>query len=191
MEATCSTCGAVLPLTSEYFYKRGDGFHSQCKECVKNKQKEYYATHKEESCERVKKFYETHKEKKNQYSRDYYARVKNTLEYKEKALQYSRNKKQNRQRIRDEFLNEWRKPCQKCGEQRLYLIQFHHIDPSTKNFDISTNVSYKKRQLCEKEVKKCVCLCSNCHDEFHYFYGSHPKDPVNALKEYLGERKEN
>ena len=184
-KAVCSTCGAVFPLTSEHFYKRGNGFRSQCKWCEKKKQKEYYEAHKDESRERVKRFYEIHREKKNQYSRDYYARVKDTPEYKEKAKQYSRNRKENRQRIRNDFLAKWRKPCQKCGEQRLYLIQFHHIDPSTKEFDVSTNVSYKKRDKCEEEVKKCVCLCSNCHDEFHYFYGAHPNDPVNALKKYL------
>ena len=92
----------------------------------------------------------------------------------------------NRQRIRDEFLAKWRKPCQKCGEQRLYLIQFHHIDPATKEFCIGEGANvYKNLKIYEEEVKKCVCLCSNCHDEFHYFYGKRPKDPVNAIKEYL------
>ena len=42
----------------------------------------------------------------------------------------------------------------------------------------------KKCSLCN-EIKKCVCLCSNCHDEFHYFYGDHPNDPVEALTKYL------
>lgn len=188
--ATCSTCGKVFPLTGDFFYRKRDGFYRQCKLCMRKKQKEYYESHKEESIERIKKFYETNKEKKKQYSRDYYARVKDKPEYQEKAKQYSRNGKENRQRLRNDFLERWRKPCQKCGEQRLYLIQFHHIDPSTKEFNISTSVSYKKREKCEEEVKKCVCLCSNCHDEFHYFYGLHPQDPINALKEYLEGRKE-
>lgn len=91
------------------------------------------------------------------------------------------------QRIRNEFFAKWKKPCQKCGEQRLYLIQFHHIDPATKKFGISDGLLKRKIEICEEEVKKCVCLCSNCHDEFHYFYGANPEDPVNALKEYLKE----
>lgn len=181
----CSKCGKELPMTGEYFYKQGDGYRPQCKECDRKRNKEYYETHKDEARERVKKFYEAHKEKKNQYSRDYYARVKDTPEYREKAEQYSRNRKQNRQRIRDEFFTKWKKPCQKCGEQRLYLIQFHHIDPATKEFEISASFAHKKAEICEEEVKKCVCLCSNCHDEFHYFYGKNPKDPINAIKEYL------
>jgi hypothetical protein len=30
-------------------------------------------------------------------------------------------------------------------------------------------------------------LCRNCHKEFHYFYGTKPKKPVESLSEYLGE----
>lgn len=162
----CSKCGKELPMTDEYFYKSGGRCQPPCKECKRKIRKEYYETHKDEERERIKKFHEAHKEKQNQYSRDHYAR---------------------RQRIRNEFFTKWKKPCQKCGEQRLYLIQFHHIDPATKEFGIGTSVTYKKPEICEEEVKKCVCLCSNCHDEFHYFYGANPEDPVNALKEYLKE----
>ena len=125
----------------------------------------YRSDCKECESKRHKEYYETHKEEKTQYYRYYYAR--------------------NRQRIKNEFFAKWRKPCQKCGEQRLYLIQFHHIDPATKEFDIGKSVRYQNVKKSEEEVKKCVCLCSNCHDEFHYFYGKHPKDPVNAIKEYL------
>lgn len=158
----CSTCGKKLPMTDEYFYKRGDGYRGQCKECVRKRYKEYN---------------ESHKEKRAYYNRSYYAREKN------QRIQYYYKKKKH---FRDEFLAKWRKPCQKCGEQRLYLIQFHHIDPATKEFDISRSV-YRKAKLCEEEVKKCVCLCPNCHYEFHYFYGTNPEDPVNAIKEYLKE----
>lgn len=124
------------------------------------------------------------KECKRQYDHDYHARVKDTPEYKERI---HRNAKKHRQRVKGEFVAKWKKPCQKCGEQRLYLIQFHHIDPATKEFNVATNVLRKKTKTCEEEVKKCVCLCSNCHDEFHYFYGANPEDPVNAIKEYLKE----
>ena len=160
----CSKCGKELPVTDEYFYESGGRYRSPCKECKRKKQKEYYETHKDQICERTKKYDKVHKEKTRQYNRVLYTR---------------------RQLKRSEFLAKWKKPCQKCGEQRLYLIQFHHIDPATKEFDIGTGVKYKKTEICEEEVKKCVCLCSNCHDEFHYFYGAHPEDPVNALKEYL------
>lgn len=174
----CGKCGKELPMTDEYFYKRGSGYQSQCKECQSKCHKEYYEAHKDQMRESHKKYYETHKDKA-------YERAKKFHEaHKEKQRQYSRDYYARRRLEKDDFLAKWRKPCQKCGEQRLYLIQFHHIDPATKEFCICADI-YKNLKICEEEVKKCVCLCSNCHGEFHYFYGKHPKDPVNAIKEYL------
>lgn len=158
----CSKCGKELPMTDEYFSKYRDRYRSDCKECEKKRYRKYYETHKGRMREYQTKFYEEHKEKRRQYDAK-------------------------RQLKRNELLTKWRKPCQKCGEQRLYLIQFHHIDPTTKEFNVSTSAGNKKTEIVEEEVKKCVCLCSNCHDEFHYFYGKNPEDPVNAIKEYLKE----
>ena len=96
-----------------------------------------------------------------------------------------REKNRKRQEVeRKQKYNELKQPCFKCGESRLYLIQFHHIDPSTKLFNITEGGS--KNKNINEEVKKCVCLCSNCHDEFHYFYGKVPKLPKESLEEYLG-----
>lgn len=105
----------------------------------------------------------------------------------ERILDYQagyREKNRERQEVeRKAKYNAFKRPCEKCGEQRLYLIQFHHIDPKTKLFNITEGGS-KNRNI-EQEVKKCVCLCSNCHDEFHYFYGKVPAEPVKSLSEYL------
>jgi hypothetical protein len=81
-----------------------------------------------------------------------------------------------------------KEPCRKCGEDRLYLIQFHHVNPKDKKFQISLCGSRSEATI-RKEISKCVCLCSNCHDEFHHFYGKNPKNPVESLMEYLGEGK--
>lgn len=82
-------------------------------------------------------------------------------------------------------LYELKSPCVKCGEDRLYIIDFHHIDPSVKSFGISTKYVTKAEILIE-EIKKCVCLCKNCHYEFHHLYGRTPEKPVESLTEYLG-----
>lgn len=58
-------------------------------------------------------------------------------------------------------------PCQKCGCNKHYLIDFHHIDPKQKDYTISTNTHAKFETLL-KEIEKCISLCSNCHREFHY-----------------------
>ena len=71
-------------------------------------------------------------------------------------------------------------PCKKCGCQKHYLIDFHHIDPAEKNFTISKNPHAKFETLL-KEIEKCIPLCSNCHREFHYL----EKEQGITLIEYL------
>lgn len=56
--------------------------------------------------------------------------------------------------------------CILCGFESTICAQFdlHHIDPTTKQFAISTAISnaYTWDQL-KPEVDKCVVLCRNCH----------------------------
>lgn len=55
----------------------------------------------------------------------------------------------------------------KCGEDRIACLQFHHKDPSTKRFTISSIFQMKKEKLME-ETKMCEILCANCHAIYHY-----------------------
>jgi hypothetical protein len=75
--------------------------------------------------------------------------------------------KKRRQDISDE-LNKIKsqKCCQKCGENRYYVLDFHHIDPKQKDFGL--NDKSKNINTIFKEIEKCVILCSNCHREFHH-----------------------
>ena len=76
--------------------------------------------------------------------------------------------------------------CAKCGETRFYVIDFHHKDPSNKLFTISDGrKTHKSNVDVLTEVKKCVCLCRNCHKEFHYFYGVKSEHPIEDLEEYF------
>lgn len=95
------------------------------------------------------------------------------------------NQLKDKRNIKKDFINFLKTDCVKCGEKRRYLIQFHHINNADKEFNITgmLNCSYENIAF---EADKCVCLCSNCHDEFHYFYGKQPKKPIEELTEYLG-----
>ena len=136
--------------------------------------------HKDKSCKDGHKSY--CKVCQSEMSKNY--RAKNLQHILTYQAEY-REKNRKRQEIeRKQKYNELKQPCAKCGESRLYLIQFHHIDPLTKLFNITEGGS--KNKNIKEEVKKCVCLCSNCHDEFHYFYGKVPKSPKESLEEYLG-----
>lgn len=64
--------------------------------------------------------------------------------------------------------------CQICGYGRCpAALEFHHSDPSEKDFVISRSVSWKKIQ---QEILKTTLVCSNCHREIHA--GWHPKHLV-------------
>jgi hypothetical protein len=56
--------------------------------------------------------------------------------------------------------------CQVCGyNKHPGALEFHHIDPSTKNFHLSrkgTTLAYEKLRI---EASKCLLLCANCHRE--------------------------
>lgn len=58
--------------------------------------------------------------------------------------------------------------CAKCGESRSYILEFHHIDPSQKDYTIANRARASLESIMS-EIKKCVVLCSNCHQEFHHF----------------------
>jgi hypothetical protein len=60
--------------------------------------------------------------------------------------------------------------CSKCGDDRHYLLEWHHRDPDTKEFMVSraAHDSTNKEKVL-KEMDKCDVLCSNCHREVHYW----------------------
>lgn len=56
--------------------------------------------------------------------------------------------------------------CERCGyDTYLGALDFHHINPSEKDFTIG-NRDYKLKE-CIEETKKCILICSNCHREIH------------------------
>lgn len=57
--------------------------------------------------------------------------------------------------------------CVRCGYDKCKAsMDFHHTDPSTKDFEISRRWTISKDLLTE-EVNKCIVLCKNCHGEYH------------------------
>lgn len=67
------------------------------------------------------------------------------------------------------IVNEYKsnKGCKKCGCSKHYLLDFHHLDRSKKDFEISSAARHSVESIME-EIKKCIILCANCHREFHY-----------------------
>lgn len=61
--------------------------------------------------------------------------------------------------------------CEKCGYDKCpEALDFHHKDPSQKDERISQMISNKGNiSSVYDEIQKCVCLCANCHREFHFY----------------------
>lgn len=58
--------------------------------------------------------------------------------------------------------------CERCGyDTCIDALEFHHKDPTNKDFQISSNVRSIPWEKLKAEVDKCVLLCANCHREEH------------------------
>lgn len=57
--------------------------------------------------------------------------------------------------------------CEICGYNKCKAaLEFHHNDPTKKEFNISSAWSYNMDRI-KKEIGKCILVCSNCHREIH------------------------
>ena len=71
-----------------------------------------------------------------------------------------------RQRKKQELVEYKGGCCEKCGYNKsIQALQFHHIDPNEKDFNVGGR-SYSFERL-KKEVDKCIMVCANCHIEIH------------------------
>jgi len=58
--------------------------------------------------------------------------------------------------------------CCACGESEPCCLDFHHTNQKNKLASI-TDLWRKKRskKIILDEIKKCICVCSNCHRKIH------------------------
>ena len=57
--------------------------------------------------------------------------------------------------------------CSICGYCKCQdSLDFHHLDPSKKEFSISNHKGMKLENI-KNELDKCILVCSNCHGEIH------------------------
>ncbi len=71
-------------------------------------------------------------------------------------------------KVRENLISYKGGKCQICGYDKCtFALDFHHIDPTTKKFNISGCHTLRWDTLVA-EVDKCILLCSNCHRELEY-----------------------
>ena len=57
--------------------------------------------------------------------------------------------------------------CSVCGENAVECLDLHHIDPSTKEGELSSLTVFGSWDKILKEINKCTVLCANCHRKVH------------------------
>lgn len=56
--------------------------------------------------------------------------------------------------------------CCFCLEREPVALDFHHLDPNTKEGGINKLSKYS-RAVVKRELRKCILVCSNCHRKIH------------------------
>ena len=78
--------------------------------------------------------------------------------------------------------------CQVCCYDRcIEALEFHHLDPTQKDFGISNKGYTRSWVKVKEEVDKCILLCANCHREVH---ANKLQLPQVTVVENLGEFRE-
>jgi C4-type Zn-finger protein len=68
----------------------------------------------------------------------------------------------------DTLLAEAGGKCSRCGyHKNRGALQFHHRDPSKKEFTVSNSKNLGIEKL-RAEAAKCDLICGNCHAEIEW-----------------------
>jgi hypothetical protein len=82
-----------------------------------------------------------------------------------------------RRRAKQKLVDEAGGRCQICGYERyLGALQFHHLDPSRKEFSLSRRGCTRSFAELKAEAAKCALLCANCHAEIESGVAALPTD---------------
>lgn len=90
------------------------------------------------------------------------------MQNKEKRIiDASERRKKQKVLIRD-YIKSLNPKCQVCLESELACLDFHHLNPQEKEYEISTLIGNgASLDKIKTEMQKCCILCSNCHRKFH------------------------
>lgn len=143
---------------SDYWKK----YYAKNKEELSNKRKQYRIENGDEVRLREKINYHKNAERYKGYWKKYWSDKVRVMSDEQKTQAKSRRK--NYRKNFKKWINDQKYPCIVCGEDDPVVIDWHHVKPDTKTKAVSACTSMLEA---EKEIEKCVCLCSNCHRRFH------------------------
>lgn len=74
--------------------------------------------------------------------------------------------------------------CLFCGFNKWpEALEFHHVDPNTKEFALSGTYLSRNLNTQYNELRKCILVCSNCHRGIHAGYINVPLDWQDSFNE--------
>lgn len=162
MVKKCKECKVEKKLLDFPFHDKTKGtYRAQCTECYNIKRKERY----EKDPDLKKRIRESNR----------LSYHNNSTSRKESVRKYAQDNPdkvkvwndRNKAKMRALFIEYKSKlKCTKCDESHISCLDFHHVDPSQKE-GLITKMIYSRLKL-ERELKKCIVLCSNCHRKLHW-----------------------
>ena len=88
--------------------------------------------------------------------------------YKDRRESNIRHVVRRRKEIRLKSIAHLGGKCVRCGYNKCpEVLEFHHRNPSEKEFNISSKGHCRSWERVKKEIEKCDLLCANCHRETH------------------------
>lgn len=205
----CKKCNRNLPKTIKYFPSRKtdkSGFGLYCKECINRKKREKRSEIRKEwnkggivegqegrKCTICKIIYPENgeyfgKHKGNSLGLDTYCKIcrkekgRSNYYINKESWNNIHNKTRLEKQNQIQDIKKQSSGCLKCEEKRIHLLDFHHLDPSKKTFQIGQGES-KGWDRVQAEIEKCILLCKNCHADFHY----QEKQKGTTIEVYLAE----
>jgi len=97
-----------------------------------------------------------------------YIKVREQLTVEEKRKNNIRYVNKRRKELKIMSIEYKGGKCSNCGYNRcVRALDFHHLDPSKKNFTIASKGYTRSWKKVKEELDKCVLVCANCHREIH------------------------
>lgn len=129
---------------------------------------------REKRLENCKKWREDNKEK-----------IKLEYQLNKNGIRHRKDIRSKKCRLRY-FEQKMKYKCSRCEENHISCLEFHHLDPNEKEYTVASMIKCSFEKI-QKEMKKCIVLCSNCHKKLHW-----DDDKIEKLKNDIAElEKEN
>lgn len=86
------------------------------------------------------------------------------IRYQKNPKYYRVKGKEQRDRIREKLIAYlMAHPCKDCENKDIRVLEFDHLNPAEKEYDVSTMLHRFSWETILREIAKCDVVCANCH----------------------------